>query len=707
MLKTEQNYDFRKRLCTPHRRVYKVKDDSVKENELEIKDGDLIFFAENDEVSKTAVLDFIDYMKTAFGVKLSLSDKKECAKILLEIKPDSLSGDSVGYMGRRVSISADGVSVTGFDERGLAQGLYSLEEKTTSRRAPRLAFCEENMRPHFSPRMVHSGYGMDLYPDEYLSTLAHSGYDAILAFVKDKNHSAHGECDFADIVRRAKKYGIDFYAYSYLENFMHPEEEGAKEHYKELYGGLFRDIPGLKGIVLVGESIEFPSNDPHVAKRHYYEVPEDGIPDGKLSPGWYPCFDYPEWISLVRDSIRGVSPEADVVFWSYNFGFVDKEARLKLLRNIPTDISLLVTYEMFDKYKVGGGVGMVMDYTLSNIGPSEYFVSEAEVARERGIRLYAMTNTGGRTWDFGTVPYEPFPDKWHKRCESVLKSKEKYGLSGLMESHHFGFLPSFVSRLITNDFTVGAKSYGEKLREIAEELSGEEYEKFIEAMTAVSRSVEHYIPSDENQYGPFRTGPSFPLCLSRQMKVPCDKNAHFGNRIYFTIGRNHDDAGSHDPYSVRIRGEIEEARIARGYIKDGLKLLKSIKNKSEGLLRIINLISFIEKCHTTAINAKSFYILRYKLLSAESIDEIKRIIPRLEKIGRDEIKNAESAIPLVERDSSIGYEPSMGYQCDKASLLWKIKQVNYMINTELALYKRCYDESYAGNYYKFPPDVRE
>ncbi len=707
MLKTEKNYDFRKRLCVPHKRVYRVRGDALKENELEIKDGDLVYLSEEDEVAKTAAIDFLGYMKTAFGIVLALTDKKEKARITLEISPSALSGNSVGYMGRRVSISADRISVISYDGRGLAQGLYSLEEKMTSRRAPCLTPCDENMRPAFSPRMVHSGYGMDLYPDEYLSTLAHSGYDAILAFVKDKNHSAHGECDFADIVQRAKKYGIDFYAYSYLENFMHPSAEGAEEHYAELYGGLFRDIPGLRGIVLVGESIEFPSNDPHVAKRHYYEVPEDGIPDGKLSPGWYPCSDYPEWISLVRDSIRAVCPEADVVFWSYNFGFVEKEARLRLLRSIPTDISLLVTYEMFDTYEIGGGVGMVMDYTLSNIGPSAYFVSEAEVAKERGIRLYAMTNTGARTWDFGTIPYEPFPDRWHERCESVLTSQKKYGLSGLMESHHFGFLPSFISRLIGNDFTIGAPSYEEKLTAVAHELCGEEYEKFISGMALISRSIEHYIPSDENQYGPFRIGPSFPLCLSRQMKVPCDKNAHFGNRIYFTIGRNHDDAGFHDPYSVRIRGEILAARLSRKFVRGGLSILKGINKKSDDLIRIINLVSFIEKCYTTAINAKEFYRLRYKLLSAERIEDIERLVKRLEAIGRAEIKNAEAAIPLVERDSAIGYEPSMGYQCDKAALLWKIKQVNYMINTELALYKRCYDKSYKGNYYKFPPDVRE
>ncbi len=706
MLKVEQNYDFRERLCTPHKRVYRKRNDAPAGEELEIKNGDILYINETDEVATNAARDFADYMKTAFGIKLLISDKEAGAKIKVRIAPEELSDNAKGYMGRRVTVGIGGTEVIGYDGRGLAQGLYSLEEKMTARRAPYLSFAVSEMRAAFTPRMVHSGYGMDLYPDEYLSSIAHAGYDAILAFVKDKNHSAHGECDFADIVRRAKKFGIDFYAYSYLENFMHPEAEGAKEHYAELYGGIFRDIPGLRGMVFVGESIEFASNDPHVAKRHYYEVPEDGIPDGKLSPGWYPCCDYPQWISLVRDSIREVSPEADVVFWSYNFGFIGKEERVKLLRQIPTDISLLVTYEMFDTYEMGNGMGMVMDYTVSRVGPGAYFVSEAEIAKERGIRLYAMTNTGGRTWDFGTIPYEPFPGRWHERCESILKSQKKYGLCGLMESHHYGFLPSFISRLITNDFTIGAPSYEEKLLMIAKELSPEQPEALIRAMELVNRSIEHYVPSDENQYGPFRIGPSFPLCLCRSMKVPCEPNAHFGNRIYFTIGRNHDDWGYHDPYSVRVRGEIEAAKNSRGFVRDGLKLLRAIKKKNEALERLINLVSFIEKCYTTAIHHKTFYIYRYKLLSATTIPEIKKAVKRLEEIGRAEIKNAEAAIPLVERDSAIGYEPSMGYQCDKKSLLWKIKQVNYMIDTELALYKRSYDPDYEGRYYKFPSDRR-
>lgn len=35
--------------------------------------------------------------------------------------------------------------------------------------------------------------------------------------------------DFNDLIDRASKYGIDVYAYTYMESKMHPEDEGAEE----------------------------------------------------------------------------------------------------------------------------------------------------------------------------------------------------------------------------------------------------------------------------------------------------------------------------------------------------------------------------------------------------------------------------------------------------------------------------------------------
>ena len=40
-----------------------------------------------------------------------------------------------------------------------------------------------------------------------------------------------------------------------------------------------------------------------------------------------------------------------------------------------------------------------------------------------------------------------------------------------------------------------------------------------------------------------------------------------------------------------------------------------------------------------------------------------------------EYANAKSALPLVEADSRLGWEPSMEYVCDEWHLDWKLKQL--------------------------------
>ncbi len=706
MLKVEQNYEFRKRLCKNHSRIFVPKDAAPSDDEYALPKEVTLSFSGESVVATLALKDFKDYLKTAFGISAKIVSGD--ADISAFISADNLGENADGYMGRRITVTDDGITIQGYDERGVAQAFYYLEEQMNIRKAPFLKKGVVENRPAFYPRMTHSGYGMDMFPDEYLLTLAHQGYDAILLFVKDATHSGHGECDFNDIIGRAEKFGIDVYAYSYVNNFVHPEAENAKKIYADVYGGLFKAVHGFKGMIFVGESIEFPSNDPHVAKRKYFETPADGIPDGTVSPGWYPCEDYPQWISLVRDSIRAVKPDADVVFWTYNFGYVNREARIALLERIPTDISLLVTYEMFDTYEMGNGRGMVMDYTISHIGPGAYFKSEAEVAAKRGIKLYAMANTGGRTWDFGTLPYEPFPEQWNKRHESLLDAREKYGLCGLMESHHYGFLPSFISRITNSTFTLGGASFTEKYTAVAKQLAGSEYEKFIRGIALVNESITHYVPSDESQYGPFRVGPAFPICLCRSFKLPNEEGVHFGNSIYFVIGRNHDDWGNHDCYSLRVKAEIAEAKKSLALVKSGLKILRTIKNKNTELERLINLITYIEKCYTTAIHVKSFYVERYKFLAADTKEKLAKSIAKLEQIARAEVKNAESAIPIVEKDSSLGYECSMSYQSDKKAILWKIKETNYVIDTELALYKKSVGDPSVDpdRCFKFPPDRR-
>ena len=80
-------------------------------------------------------------------------------------------------------------------------------------------------KPAFSPQMVHSGYGFDEFPDEYLMRIA-----------------------------RANKYGLDVYAYSCMANKFHPEEEGAEAYYESTYIQPFLEKAGKVQKTRCGEA---------------------------------------------------------------------------------------------------------------------------------------------------------------------------------------------------------------------------------------------------------------------------------------------------------------------------------------------------------------------------------------------------------------------------------------------------------------------
>ncbi|MBQ6922016.1 MAG: hypothetical protein IJQ66_02900, partial [Clostridia bacterium] len=60
---------------------------------------------------------------------------------------------------------------------------------------------------------------------------------------------------------------------------------------------------------------------------------------------------------------------------------------------------------------------------------------------------------------------------------------------------------------------------------------------------------------------------------------------------------------------------------------------------------------------------------------------------KIKKLGKAEIKNAEKALKVVDKDSALGYEPSMGYGGDREHIEWKIRQIKNMLINELAIYE--------------------
>jgi hypothetical protein len=97
---------------------------------------------------------------------------------------------------------------------------------------------------------------------------------------------------------------------------------------------------------------------------------------------------------------------------------------------------------------------------------------------------------------------------------------------------------------------------------------------------------------------------------------------------------------------------------------------------------------YMVACFTTDINVKKMYIYRQKLFIAGTKQEVRNIINNIKKLGVSEIKNAEKALKCVDKDSSLGFEPSMGYGGDRAHIEWKIRQVKHMMEHELGIYEK-------------------
>ena len=57
----------------------------------------------------------------------------------------------------------------------------------------------------------------------------------------------------------------------------------------------------------------------------------------------------------------------------------------------------------------------------------------------------------------------------------------------------------------------------------------------IEAWKAWSEGIRNYISTNEDQYGPFRIGPSYPLVLSGNVEIPTVPYAMFGGNTYATL----------------------------------------------------------------------------------------------------------------------------------------------------------------------------
>lgn len=714
MLSKEKKYDFRKRMLQIHKPNIRNYELLPANHEFVLHDRIVLEIPKDVSlVVETAAKDFREYLDISMGISVFLrkyientvsdyskkGQEETVIRVYLAEKAGVDLGDVAGYMGYQIEVG-DSIQIFGYDERGIAQAFYRLEELMSLRRAPYIAKGTYRNKAMFSPRMVHSGYRLDEFPDEHLASIAHAGMDAILVFVKDVDVTPYGFLDFNELIRRAARYGLDAYVYSYLQCKKHPDDADAEEYFDGLYGKIFKECPGFKGIVLVGESCEFPSKDPKTSGISR-EASEFGDPtrnvENKPSPGYWPSEDYPRWLNRVKNAIRKYRKDADIVFWTYNWGYAPEEDRIRLIENLPTDISLLATFEMFQKYPVGIATGITVDYTIAFEGPGAYFASEAKAAAKRGIRLYTMANTGGLTWDIGTIPYWPVPFQWIKRYRNMIRARDEWGLCGVMESHHYGLWPSFISQLTKAAFSDYNKPIEESLRDIIQiNFTNKDVEvgKVLQTFEKWSEAITYHPTTSEDQAGPLRIGTAYPLCLPQSAyKQPAPAHATATSGWYYVPYKSI-DRGRSSILSIRVHEELKRAKKALQLFQEGVNILEEVvivgnrpTYQQEELERLLNLGKYICHCEQTMIHTKEWFIRSVRIQAEINPQILMQTLEEMEEIAKAEIENAKASIPLLEVDSRLGWEPSMEYIGTPDRILWKEKIMQYILNGEVKWYK--------------------
>lgn len=692
----EINYDFRKRMDQVHIPIKIEPDAKPALNETIIDSSWKISFAKDAPASVIhAAKDLQDFFLVSCNMPLLLAPgSTDGINIALD---ETLP--SQGAV--KITVTPNSIQLSGKDTKGVRFSPVVLEDIISLREAPFVPQGTTIKERLVSPRIVHSGRAVDDFPDSHLNAILHAGFDAIAIFTKGPDMTKGGPRDINDIIRRAESFGIETYLYSYLPAYKHPDDPDAKEFFESIYTEILTYHSGAKGVMLVGESAIFPSKDPATSGKKWNESMVDGIPDPRPSPGWWPCEDYPRWIEMVRDAIWKAKPDAKILFSTYNWGWCPEEIRKDFLKKLPKGITLQITFDIFSKIDREGLPCVAMDYTASADKPGFYFASEGRNAAALGIPLAATTNTAGTTWDVGDIPYVPVPQQWARRFQELDFARKNYGLTTFYDNHHYGWWPSVITDMGKAFFMSPQLDLNDFLAKLARRNAGEAgAHLLLEAWNTWSDAIKLLPSTNEDQYGPLRTGPSYPLIFTpnitrtmgaKEIPFPASPYASNGAGIIKTLYQPFENINQ-PPGSIRFPIELRSLDKTIAIWSKGIALYEAAiaaapEHKRARLFFELNLGKFMLHSFITCRNVKQWWLLNQALLTAPDAQQGLDLLAQIENLAKQEINNTMESIPLVEADSRLGWEPSMEYVCDKWHLDWKIRQVNSVINGDIADYR--------------------
>ncbi|MBR1867129.1 MAG: hypothetical protein IJ800_00910, partial [Clostridia bacterium] len=376
--------------------------------------------------------------------------------------------------------------------------------------------------------------GDEYMPDELIIEYANSGItgvfvhgllSALSPYPFDENASKDYKTrreNLKRLVARCEKYGIKVYLYFNEPRaikkpvaYKYPALTGRdwgdeislcfskKQTEEYLYNavyGLFSEIPDLGGVMTITMS-EYHT---HCASRRDNDCPYcKNIPAEGVAAKINNIF-----LKAIKDSGSKGVVIANLWGWSAFSGWTDEQVErgIKLLDN---EIIVMCVSEYDLKIEKGGEKSSVIDYSISNPGPSEVTITDLGVALKSGKRVMAKIQINN-SWECSAVPCLPVFELIKKHLDNL----DKIGIRDYLLTWTLGGYPSPVMNMISSYTEKGDKF---DLNEWYKEYFGQEGDKVKEASELLSEGFKEYPFSVEKIYfGPHTLGPSNRWSLSKQ-----------------------------------------------------------------------------------------------------------------------------------------------------------------------------------------------
>lgn len=615
----------------------------------------------------------------------------------------------------RLVITDKEIVVCGYDARGGMRGLHHLEALMRLRHAPMLPVMDEVFAPAHSPRITSTPFyakmefqaAVDAYTDGLLARMSRAGFNAIWVWgdLDEMAHSGifpeldHGVRERQEKLRalaqRTARYGIDIYLLlankPQPESFYqrHPDVRGSellayggtnimctstqkvREYFAEAMKDLMLNVPALKGFVAIvgGEGFMHCYMRKNTCPRCSRRTPQETIAEFSDS--------------LLRGARAG-NPEAAAAFWPYsasNTWSKGDTTQSKLIERLPAGATLMTEFSKEGAIRFGDITIPAYDYSISFVGPSDRFRTQAKLAKARGLNLWVKTEHA-IALEMIQTPTIPVYFQWAERFKRIHQFAE---ITGEFDNWmHYGFMPTIAADVYYWTHWENPLNSDDILRRIAQRDFGDGETEAVAGWRDLSTAIREYPFSSYMAMGPIQKGPSHPLFLSSAYKPLHGSGRQFKNDLSWTRPWGPDLALS------------QMEKLETGW-SSGVAHLKKAASESPALLkrtasREAGLAEALLYCIRSTIHVGRFFQAREQFESAIDPSRARRALDRMVAIAIAERENAEAALPVVYADSRIGFAnsgrmdqegvPRAGIYSPGA-IQKKIDQVTRLIEVEL------------------------